>query len=64
MTDEAIQAHYGQKSVMATVTKGGETKEYKLKDLAPPEKLEKFVEDVRQGDTNWELIQIIKYIFQ
>jgi hypothetical protein len=47
MTDEAIQAHYGHKNVMATVTKGGEQKEYKLKDLAPAEKLEKFVEDVR-----------------
>ena len=49
MTDEAIQSHYGHRSVMATVVRGGETKEYKLKDLAPAEKLEKFVEDVRFG---------------
>ena len=48
-TDEAIQSHYGKGSVMATVVRGGETKEYKLKDLAPAEKLEKFVEDVRFG---------------
>ena len=47
VTDEAIQAHYSHRNVMATVVKGGEQKEYKLKDLAPPEKLEKFVEDVR-----------------
>ena len=48
-TDEAIQSHYGKGSVMATVVRGGETREYKLKDLAPAEKLEKFVEDVRLG---------------
>ena len=48
-TDEAIQSHYGKGSVMATVVRGGETREYKLKDLAPAEKLEKFVEDVRFG---------------
>lgn len=49
MTDEAIQSHYGHKNVMATVVKKGEKKEYKLKDLAPADKLEKFVEDVRYG---------------
>ena len=31
MTDEAIQSHYGHRSVMATVVRCGDTKEYKLK---------------------------------
>ncbi len=47
MTDEAIQAHYGLHSIMASLKKNGDVKEYKLCDVPANEKLEKFMEDVK-----------------
>ena len=49
MTDEAIQSHYGLDSIMATVTKGGKATDFKLADVPVAEKLEKFMEDVKNG---------------
>ncbi len=43
--EEAV--HYGPDIVMATVSKGGTTKEYKLSNVPVAEKLEKFMEDVK-----------------
>lgn len=49
MTDEAIQFHYGLDTIMATVTKGGVSMDYKLSNVPVSEKLEKFMEDVKYG---------------
>ncbi|CAB4061529.1 NRBP [Lepeophtheirus salmonis] len=49
MNDKAIQAHYGEDSTLATVVKDGKLREFKLKDFPGTEKLEKFIEDVKNG---------------
>ena len=42
-----IQNHYGLNSVIATMSKNGEKTEYKLTSVHGPDKLEKFMEDVK-----------------
>eukprot|EP00095_Tigriopus_kingsejongensis_P007759 snap_masked-scaffold154_size301342-processed-gene-0.5 protein:Tk07759 transcript:snap_masked-scaffold154_size301342-processed-gene-0.5-mRNA-1 annotation:"hypothetical protein KGM_14608" len=49
MDDDATKAHYTSQTVKAVVTKKAETKEYKLADFPVAEKLEKFMEDVKNG---------------
>jgi len=50
MTDEAIHNYYGSNAtIMATKTVSGELEQHKLSDYASHEKLEKFMEDVKNG---------------
>jgi len=49
-TENLSSNYYGTKTtVMATKTAAGEMEQYKLKDYASHEKLEKFMEDVKNG---------------
>ncbi|TRY61577.1 hypothetical protein TCAL_01472 [Tigriopus californicus] len=49
MDDDATKAHYSSQTVKAAVLKSGEQKEFKLSDFPVAEKLEKFMEDVKNG---------------
>ena len=50
MTEEAIHNYYGSNTtIMATKMSAGEQEQYKLSDYSSHEKLEKFMEDVKNG---------------
>ena len=50
MTDEAIHNYYGSNTtIMATKVVSGESEQYKLSEFSSHEKLEKFMEDVKNG---------------
>ena len=50
MTDEVTHNYYGSNTtIMATKTLAGEVAEYKLSEFTSHEKLEKFMEDVKNG---------------